>query len=317
MNNKTLWLEDVFKVSIKEEPIPKPGPRELRIKSKYSFISQGTERLVAGGQVPGSLHESMAVPGMKGSFSFPLTYGYSLVGEVVDGDPMWIGKMVHVMHPHAGYCVANESAVFEVPADKLIKQAMIGNMETAINAIWDAEVGLGTRLLIVGLGSVGFLCAALAKAILGVDVCVHDINDERLRQAKLLGYETEIDKNTSYDMAIHTSGTASGLQTCIDSVGFEGKVIELSWYGDRAVSVHLGADFHNQRKRIVSSQVSSIPLLKQNSWNFERRKHLASRLSSTIEVPDFEIVTLDSAKLWFENKKTFSSPFVAIDYSIS
>lgn len=46
-----------------------------------------------------------------------------------------------------------------------------------------------------------------------------------------------------FDIAFHTSATQEGLQMAIDCVGMEGRVVEMSWYGARPVTLHLGGDF--------------------------------------------------------------------------
>jgi len=62
----------------------------------------------------------------------------------------------------------------------------------------------------------------------------------------------------SFEVAFHCSGSGEGLQWCIDHLGFEGRVIELSWYGLKTVSLRLGTSFHYDRKRIIASQVSTV-----------------------------------------------------------
>ena len=54
--------------------------------------------------------------------------------------------------------------------------------------------------------------------------------------------------------------------------------MEVSWYGSRQVSLDLGGAFHSQRKRLVSSQVSSIPAAQRARWDFQRRKRLVFEL---------------------------------------
>ena len=81
-----------------------------------------------------------------------------------------------------------------------------------------------------------------------------------------------------FDYSFHTSGSSTGLQTCIEAVGMEGKIIELSWYGTKPVEVQLGASFHQQRKQIISSQVGHIPFSKSARWDYARRKNVVWEL---------------------------------------
>jgi hypothetical protein len=56
----------------------------------------------------------------------------------------------------------------------------------------------------------------------------------------------------------HATGSGQGLQLGIDALGFEGRLIELSWYGERPVTLRLGGRFHWERQRIVGSQVATV-----------------------------------------------------------
>ena len=71
----------------------------IQLKSLYSLISNGTEKRVASGQVPPQLHAQMRVPYQEGDFSFPVKYGYSLVGKVMSPGHRWLGRAVHLLHP--------------------------------------------------------------------------------------------------------------------------------------------------------------------------------------------------------------------------
>ncbi len=251
------------------------------IKSVYSLISTGTERLVATGGVPPTLYDTMKVPYMEGSFSFPLTYGYSLVGEVVDGPGYLKRKLVHLLHPHQNYCVVKTEDVFEVPKEVEPKRATLAsNTETALNAVWDSQVSAGDKVMVVGFGIIGSLVARLLSLMPAVEVTIVEIDPKRKKSAEMMGFQTANPESLSpdFDLAFHCSSHEKGLQTCIDKVGFEGKVIELSWYGNRSVNIQLGGTFHSQRKAIICSQVSAIPASKQARWNFKRRKQVVFEL---------------------------------------
>jgi hypothetical protein len=58
----------------------------------------------------------------------------------------------------------------------------------------------------------------------------------------------------------------------------EGTVVELSWYGDRMVSVALGGAFHSGRLRIQSTQVGTIAPARRS-----RRSH-ADRLALALQL---------------------------------
>lgn len=279
---------------------------DILIKSLYSLISTGTERTIASGKIPKNLYADMQVPFMKGSFNFPLTYGYSLVGKVIEGSEKHVGKHVHLMHPHQDLVSIHSDHCFFIPKEITPKIATLAsNMETAINAVWDSKVSEGNKILVVGFGIIGALLAKVLQNIFGVSVTVLEKNQQRLTHAQNLGFHCVDNVNElkdHFDIAYNTSAHESGLQICIDLVGYEGSVIELSWYGDRKVTLDLGSSFHSQRKQIISSQVSNIPTDKQPQWNYEKRKKYVFELLKDASFGDLITKEVD-----FEDTPAFFS----------
>ena len=275
---RALWHTSVAASAVQEATAaPKPG--HCTVQSLYSLVSTGTERLVATGKVPALLHSSMAVPYMEGDFLFPVKYGYSLVGRVTQGSSDLQGKLVHLLHPHQDVCSVREEDVFIVPeAVPPLRATLASNLETALTALWDAEVAIGDRVGVVGFGMIGALVARLLQAMPAVSLFVHDTDAERLAMAEQAGFTVTPPTRHDFDVVFHSSGNGAGLQASIDAVGQEGKVIELSWYGTQEVNLHLGGSFHRQRKQLISSQVSSLPARRSARWDFRRRKEVVFEL---------------------------------------
>jgi threonine dehydrogenase-like Zn-dependent dehydrogenase len=160
------------------------------------------------------------------------------------------------------------------------RATLASNLETAVNAVWDSGVTLGQSCLVVGFGIIGSLVARLLAGIPGVTVAVSDCDPSKTALATELGFSASSPERIEgpFDLAFHASATSEGLQQCIDTTGFEGTIVEASWYATRAVQVELGRSFHSQRKRIISTQVSTIPPLLQRRWSLERRKQLVFEL---------------------------------------
>lgn len=280
--SRSLWHESRDHSLIRTHAlVPTEGPSACRLQAAYSLISTGTERLVATGGVPGHLKTPMRVPHMQGTFDFPLQYGYSWTGTVVEGPSHMVGKAYHLMHPHQDLIQVDAATLFEIPAEVPLKRAALAsNMETAVNAVWDARLSAGDRVLVVGFGMIGALVARLAAQFPGTQVWVSEKDPLRRQLAAGWGFLPwqEAPDELIPDLAFHTSGTSQGLQTSLEAVGHEGKVIELSWYGQQQVSLLLGGSFHTGRKQILSSQVSHIPGHKTPAWNYARRKHLVFHL---------------------------------------
>ncbi len=284
MKSKALWHISKKQTAIVETNLRPTTPNQVLIQSKYSLISTGTERLVAQGKVPLSLHQKMRVPYMKGHFTFPLKYGYSVVGEILS-EGNWKGKLVHLMHPHQDYIVADLQSLTFLPETIPPRRAvLISNVETAVNAVWDSQVSMGDRVLVVGFGMIGSLVARLLSFMPAVEVFVLEQDAYRKKLAIEMGFKI-FEGTSSFDCSFHISGSSDGLQLCIDSVGKEGTIVELSWYGTKSSTISLGGEFHYQRKRIISSQVGQIPTSKSHRWDYTRRKALVMKL---LDNPVFE-----------------------------
>lgn len=292
-----LWHVSYNSSELREIPLEKPKSNEVVVESVFSMISPGTERIVSLGNVPDEAGEFMRVPHMKGFFSFPCTYGYSLVGMIMQGPDKLIGQLVHVMHPHKSVITINQDLIYPVPGFISAKRATLAsNLETAVNAIWDSGVTAGDKVLVIGFGIIGALVSMLVKQIPGVDLLVLEKEQNRALKAESMGFRvlsTTKRVGSNYDVAFNTSSSSRGLQAGIDALGMEGKVVELSWYGSDSVNLKLGHGFHFNRKQIISSQVSNIPAGKSGRWDLKRRKDLVFKLLKddafdeliTLEVP--------------------------------
>jgi len=253
------------------------GAGNLRLRTLYSGVSRGTERLVLNGQVPASETERMRVPAQEGDFPFPVKYGYCCVAEVIDGPQPWQGQRVFTLHPHQTVFMADATRVTALPPDLPPARAVLAaNMETALNALWDSGVGPADRIAIVGGGSVGLLIAALAAGLPGASVTL--IDPDPARQALATNFDVGIDPAAAQeaDVVFHASGVPAGLQTALDLAGMEACVVELSWYGTKPVAVSLGGAFHAKRLRLISSQVGQVSPGRRPRWSYGRR--LASAL---------------------------------------
>jgi NADPH:quinone reductase-like Zn-dependent oxidoreductase len=269
---QALWYSGPGRAEICPEKLPPAGPGEVRVRALYGAISRGTEALVLAGRVPKSEFERMRAPFMGGHFPFPVKYGYATVGRVEQGPPELLGRNAFALYPH--------QTLFNVPAAALValpdnippaRAVLAANMETALNAVWDAAPA--GRIAVVGAGVVGALVAYLCGKIDGAGVTLVDINPARAELASTLGVGFAPPDAAPIDcsLVIHASGTAAGLTTALSLAAFEATVLELSWYGDAQVPVPLGGAFHSRRLRLVSSQVGHVAPSRRADWTHHRR----------------------------------------------
>jgi len=74
-----------------------------------------------------------------------------------------------------------------------------------------------------------------------------------------------------FPVAFHASGAPEGLAEALKAAAFEGRIIDLAWYGDTPVTLPLGEDFHDRRLTIQSSQVGHVAPSRRATWTHARR----------------------------------------------
>jgi threonine dehydrogenase-like Zn-dependent dehydrogenase len=114
----------------------------------------------------------------------------------------------------------------------------------------------------------------------GCQVQLIDLNMRRATIAQAMGaaFATPAEASNDQDLVLHTSGTAEGLTLALRIAGFEATIVELSWFGDQAVTLPLGEAFHAQRLSIKSSQVGRVATTRRSRWTSRRRLELALSL---------------------------------------
>jgi threonine dehydrogenase-like Zn-dependent dehydrogenase len=242
---------------------------------------------------------------------YPLRYGYILTGRVsfcgsqVDRD-QWLGRRVYAFHPHATHAVLPVNSLLPIPEEVPDDIApLYANAETALSLHWDAGILPGEAAVIVGAGIVGMLVSAIARRS-GAGAVVLVDSDERRRQwaerylsnatddtESLSGRSVEVVSSLheaeqrlrrypgrylgtyeGFDVGVELTGNAEALDGTIDVMAFGGRLVVGSWYGDTSAQLHLGGRFHRGRVRLISSQVSTIPLPVANRIDYERRSRI-------------------------------------------
>lgn len=277
------WLTEPGHAELLTETLPEAGPDQVLVRALHSGISRGTETLVFRGEVPDSEFERMRAPFQSGDFPAPVKYGYNSVGLVEQGPGDLLGRTVFCLYPHQTHYVVPAAAVHVLPPDVPPARAVLAaNMETAVNALWDATPRVGDRIAVVGGGAVGMLVAWLATRLPGCQVQLVDTQEARRAVAAHLHVDFALPDaaRQEADLVIHASGQSSGLATALDLAAFEATVLELSWYGQRQVNVPLGGAFHSRRLTLKSSQVGQVATAQRARWSHRRRFELALSLLS-------------------------------------
>ena len=271
---QALWYVRPGQAELRQETLAPRGAEDVRVRALFGALSRGTEALVFGGRVPASEYGRMRAPFMAGEFPFPVKYGYATVGRIEDGPEALLGRPVFTLHPHQDLFNVPASAAIPLPEDLPPQRAVLAaNMETALNAVWDAAPGPADRIAVVGAGVVGSLVAYLCGRLPGAEVTLIDINPARAELARALGvgFARPEAANGDCDLVVHASGHPDGLDTALALAGDEATVLELSWYGNVPVTASFGGAFHSRRLRLVSSQVGRIAPSHRPRWTHARR----------------------------------------------
>ena len=299
VRTRAYWVVSKGRGELRPADLPaKPAAGHSRIATDFTGVSPGTERLVGLGRVPQACRESMACAYMEGDFDLPVKYGYTLVGTCVNG--VHEGRRVFLMHPHQSLVDVDEGQLTLLPEDVPSHRAvLLPNLETALNAVWDAELAPGEEALVVGAGSVGLLVAFVLQRLRGCAPVLVEVDEERRRLAGGLPWVSGVCAPDACEpgaaqVCFHTSGSPLGLETSLATIGFEGRVIELSWFGDRPVQLDLGGRFFTQRQRIIASQVAHVA-------NSHRATHAKAQRRQAV----LELLSVDDLELLLDDPLPF------------
>ncbi|MGN6744375.1 MAG: zinc-dependent alcohol dehydrogenase [Amnibacterium sp.] len=293
---RAFWILGPGRGAIREEPRREPGPGDVRVRTRYSGISRGTEGLVFRGEVPPSEFARMRAPHQEGDFPGPVKYGYLNVGVVEAGPDALRGRTVFALAPHQTASVLPADAVVPLPEAVPARRAVLaGLVETALNALWDVPLRIGDAVTVIGAGPVGCCIALLAARHPAARVTLVDVDEHRRAAAGAVGARFAVPEEAAFeqDVVFHASATAAGLRTGLELLRTEGTLVDVSWYGTRSVELPLGGAFHARRLLLRSSQVGLVAPERRSSRSTRDRLGLAVALLAD---PAFDALLTDHSR---------------------
>lgn len=306
------------KAEIVTVPDPQPGEGEFLARSLYCNISAGTEMGFYRGTAPqlnasydrcGNFVDNPGAMRYPFQSNFPGTWwmGYANVSEVAEVGPgvtkVKPGDRLYSQKPHQTLQLFSERDDFSIlPEGCDLLSASLGALtEIAFNGTLDLNPRLKENVVVFGLGTVGQLTVAMAKAS-GARVIAVDALPDRLAMARKSGADALInfmeEKNVAEkvfdltggrgaDAVVEASGNVKALTTAMQAAANCGRVACLSFYPDGAASLNLGREFHHKHLNLISTQIGNINPALRAWWDNPRRRAAALQLTQELDVKRF------------------------------
>ncbi len=295
MNRRCLEFVEPGRVEVKSAPIKKPGENQVLVKTRLSAISPGTEMLIFRGQWPDGAATDSTIKALAGPFSYPLAYGYCVVGEVVElGSGVandWLDRRVFAFQPHESHFNISPHNLVPIPDDIENETALfLANMETAVNLLLDGRPLIGENVIVLGQGIIGLLTTALLCRFPLASLATFDKYPLRREASTRLGVQNCFDPGEpdtyerlgavagnggEADLVYELTGSPESLNGALALVRFSGRVVVGSWYGTKRSELDLGSFFHRGRISLISSQVSTLAPELSGRWQKNRRLQTA------------------------------------------
>jgi len=270
-----------------------PGPSQILIRTEHSSCKHGTEAWVFHGKANWQKARYDSEMGIffekrKGPL-FPTGLGNMAVGVVEQ-----VGADVATVQPgdrvyfHAG---ARDS--YTIPAERVCtlpdgmtwqEAVCLDPAEFALGAVRDAHVRLGDNVAVFGLGAIGLLAVQMARLQGAGTIVAVDPVEARRAVALETGADLALDPRevdvglevrkqvckTGLDVAIEYSGVTKALGDAIRCLGYGGTLAAGAVYKPPTPELDLGAEFHWNRIKIVSTRACSQPDPDHPRWTNRR-----------------------------------------------
>lgn len=228
-------------IELRDVEIQEPGQGEVMIRTAYTSISSGTERMLLEGKMP---HPAL---------SFPVVPGYETVGQVVEVgagvDPALQGQWVYVggarcyvdVNPawggQAQYLTTAAERLVTLNSIKPETGVLLALAATALHGINLSAIQPGDRVLVLGQGIVGQLAARLAKLAGAAHVAVLDRVEVRLAASEAdqvinVARESleEANQDEPFAVIVEATGSMDALRSALPLLANQGRIVLLGYY---------------------------------------------------------------------------------------
>ena len=255
---------------IVEVPIPTAAHGQVIVRTAFSLISSGTERMVAefagktlAGKArarPDLVRQTLdkarregvlaAVEAVRTRLAEPMALGYASSGTIVE-----IGEGIDDLQPgdrvacagggyavHGQYVLVPRLLVARLPESVGFESGAFATLAAiALHGLRLAEVQIGEQVAVIGLGLIGQLAVALARGA-GAEVLGIDLRAERVRLAERTGARGFLREGA--EAAVLAAGGGMGVDAvliCADTPASDPVQLAAEIARDRAKVIAVGA----------------------------------------------------------------------------
>lgn len=293
-------VDEPYWISLAEEPIPEPGPDEVRLRAVRSLISAGSE-----------LRRYRRYEGY-GAFQYPVTdLGYSMVGAVeavgANVTAAKPGERFIAVKRHATHVLTQVEAdttrtAVRVPDGVSDEEGTFGPLlRSTLNWTRNFAVEAEDTVVVVGQGLVGALQLQGVRLHSPRRVFVTDGNPLRLDLARRMGADEAIDVNAGDPVAAIRELTGGrGADVVIETVGGAyvdsvGQSIQMCRSGGRVVIVGM----HTAPIPIPYSGLHSLTIVGSNV-GYDYSARLFRRAMELLAEGRFQVAPLITHRFSYE-----------------
>jgi len=210
-------------------PVPQIGHGSALVKTSVSLVSAGTERMLVefakqslvgkAKSRPDLVHQIInkaqreglipTVEAAMNKLDQPMVLGYSSAGTIIQvgpglegfkvGDRVACGGGGHAVH--AEYASIPQNLLVSIPKSVDFEAAAFTTIGAiAMQGFRLAEVGVGSRIAVIGLGLLGLLTTGIANAS-GCQVLAVDLDPKRVELAQKMGAQIAVSRDKAVEAA--------------------------------------------------------------------------------------------------------------------
>ena len=251
------------------------GENQVRVKTAFSTISNGTEKANISG-------DTSVNPGAKKAdkAAFPRRGGYSTSGVVVEKGAkvknLEIGdKVAMYWTTHRSYNVIDEKNAVRIESDNVgLAEASIAHIATfPLAAIRKTRLEIGESAMVMGLGTLGLLAIGLLRVAGAVPIIAVDPVEERRKKALNFGADHAFDPfepdfaekvkaltNGGVKVGIEVTGQGAGLDETLDCMARFGRVALLGCTRNSDFTIDYYRKVHGPGVSLIGAHTDARPV---------------------------------------------------------